>query len=97
MKRTVEFHDEARAEVLQARMWYAARNRVAAKAFVMELKRAVESIGDAPEAWPTHVHGTRRCLFQRFPYAVIYRIRADDVQVVAVAHTHRRPGYWRAR
>ena len=32
-----------------------------------------------------------------FPYAVIYTERPGVVRVVAVAHTHRRPGYWQDR
>lgn len=32
-----------------------------------------------------------------FPYAVAYRIRPDDVYIVAVAHMSRRPGYWTDR
>jgi hypothetical protein len=26
---------------------------------------------------------------------VLYRIASDEVQIVAIMHLHRRPGYWR--
>jgi hypothetical protein len=39
----------------------------------------------------------RRFLLPRFPFAVAYVIRGDDVLVLAIAHTRRRPGYWRGR
>ena len=32
-----------------------------------------------------------------FPYYVAYRIREHDLYVVAIAHTSRRPGYWKDR
>lgn len=32
-----------------------------------------------------------------FPYRVIYFARDDLLMIVAVAHTKRRPGYWRER
>ena len=32
-----------------------------------------------------------------FPYVIVYRVRSDDIYVVAVAHTSRRPGYWSHR
>jgi plasmid stabilization system protein ParE len=32
-----------------------------------------------------------------FPYKVVYRVREDDIYVVAIAHTSRRPGYWKDR
>ena len=42
--------------------------------------------------------GRRRWLLTRFPFAVVYRVAADDsIRVLAVAHHRRRPGYWQAR
>jgi hypothetical protein len=34
---------------------------------------------------------------QGFPYKVAYRIRDHDIHIVAIAHTSRRPGYWKNR
>jgi hypothetical protein len=31
------------------------------------------------------------------PFSLVYVLRGDDVEVVAVAHGRRRPGYWRSR
>jgi hypothetical protein len=28
---------------------------------------------------------------------LVYRMRGDEVEIVAVAHGRRRPGYWRSR
>lgn len=56
--------------------------------------RAVE----APAVGAPYVAGTRRLLARRFPYAVVYRVRGEQVvEIVAVAHYRRRPGYWRRR
>jgi len=40
---------------------------------------------------------SRQLKVRGFPYIVAYRIRPGDVYVVAVAHTRRRPGYWKDR
>jgi len=40
---------------------------------------------------------TRRCRTKRFPYGLIYRCKGDEILIVAVAHLHRRPGYWHDR
>jgi hypothetical protein len=40
---------------------------------------------------------TRSWLLSRFPYRVIYRVRDEDIYIVAIAHTSRRPGYWKDR
>jgi toxin ParE1/3/4 len=33
----------------------------------------------------------------RFPYRVVYVVLGADIDVLAVAHAKRRPGYWRRR
>ena len=42
-------------------------------------------------------YGTRRVPLRRFPYVVVYRERTEVSQVIAFAHTSRKPGYWRSR
>lgn len=39
----------------------------------------------------------RYCRLARFPFNVVYRIEDDVIHIEAVAHTSRRPGYWRER
>ena len=40
---------------------------------------------------------TRRILVKRFPYSIVFIEHEGDLWVVAFAHQHRRPGYWRQR
>ena len=93
----IELHPEARAEALEAEAWYSERDPSVAAAFTAALEDAIDAIANSPLTWPSHGEGTRRRLVKRFPYAVVYRILADHVQVIAVAHQRRRPGYWRDR
>jgi plasmid stabilization system protein ParE len=97
MPSRVEFHLAALKEAEAAALWYAERSPRAARAFDAELTAAVARIAGAPLRWRRHVHGTRRVVLRRFPYLVIYRVDAARVLIVAVAHGHRRPGYWRGR
>ena len=39
----------------------------------------------------------RRFPLQHFPFFLIYRVRDDDMQIVALAHKRRKPNYWRQR
>ena len=64
---------------------------------VVELDRAVELISENPMRWPIHLHGTRHFLLRRFPFGVVYRELGETLQIVAVAHGRRRPGYWKGR
>ena len=93
----VDIHPEAVAEAQAAYRWYRERNEIAAAAFLAELDRAIEVISEGPVRWPTHFHGTRRFLLRRFPFAVVYREAGQTIQVVAVAHGRRKPGYWKER
>ncbi len=34
---------------------------------------------------------------QRFPFGLIYRIDPEKIFIIAVAHLHRRLGYWKSR
>jgi plasmid stabilization system protein ParE len=94
---TVEILPEAVDEARVALEWYQARSHTAAEAFLAELDRGIENVRAAPEAYPPYLHGTRCYLFHRFPYLLVYRIVPSALQVIAVAHSRRRPGYWKAR
>jgi plasmid stabilization system protein ParE len=94
---TVEFHPSALAEVREARRWYALRSGEIADAFLFALDRVVERITTDPSTLPEFLHGTQRCTIRRFPYVVVFRVAQRRVQVIAVAHVRRRPGYWRSR
>ena len=93
----VEFHEEASLEYEAAFEWYFARSEQAAARFADELSRAIALIVEAPQRWPGGVPGTRKFLLRRFPFAVVYRELPSVIQVLAVAHGHRRPGYWKER
>jgi toxin ParE1/3/4 len=77
--------------------WYRERNADASVAFISAIADALESIAETPRRWPEYLHGTRRFILQRFPFSVIYFDEPDVVNIVAVAHHKRRPGYWRRR
>lgn len=94
---TVDFHPDAVLEGAAARTWYAERSPVAAALLTAELDSAVLAIVDQPARWPRYLHGTRRYLLRRFPYAVVHREKPGSVLVVAFAHASRRPGYWKDR
>ena len=91
------FHPSAIEEAISAARWYRERSLLAATRFVAELNQAIETILEAPHRWPRSVHGTRKLKLPCFPFLVIYREVDGAVLIVAVAHGHRRPGYWKSR
>jgi len=93
----IEFHPQAVAEAQAAGQWYYDHNPALRGAFITELDRAIACIVESPERWPKYEAGTRRFLLRRFPFTVVYRAAENEIQVVAVAHAKRKPGYWEAR
>jgi plasmid stabilization system protein ParE len=89
-----EFHEEAAAEYDAAFDWYRERSPDAALKFDDEVDRALAQIVQSPERWAAGSHSTRRFLLRQFPFILIYRVRISEIQVVAFAHTSRKPGYW---
>jgi toxin ParE1/3/4 len=93
----IEFHPEADQELEAAKNWYQSRSDLAGRAFATEITNSLAKIAAAPERWPATGSGERRYLLSRFPFSILYRVRASELFVTAVAHQKRRPGYWRHR
>jgi plasmid stabilization system protein ParE len=93
----VEIHPAALAELKAAVVWYRKRSPAASANFVAELDRALELVVASPGRWPSSERGTRKFVLHRFPFAIVYREKEAVVQVLAIAHGHRRPTYWMGR
>ena len=93
----VRFHAEARAEPLEAATYYDAQQKALGRRFTEAVREAVHRIQDWPRLYKVIERDIHRCRVPPFPYGLIYRLREDEVQIIAVMHLHRRPGYWRSR
>jgi len=96
-KLPVDIHPEARLEADAAFDWYRERSLRVADAFLQAVEQARTAIQNAPDLWAEYLYGTRRYLLKRFPFVVVYREKNRRIQVIAVAHGRRKPGYWRNR
>lgn len=95
--KTPEIHPAALSELKSALGWYLERNETAALEFAADLERAVGLIVESPARWPSGEHGTRKFVLSRFPFAIVYREKETAVQILAIAHGHRNPEYWKTR
>lgn len=93
----VRFLQIAEIELDDAIRWYEAQAPRLSDAFLVEVLSAADRITLYPEAWQLLEEGVRRCRLSRFPYGLIYAIENADILVLAVAHLHREPDYWRDR
>jgi hypothetical protein len=62
--------------------------------FLLEVLSSLERIKQFPQAWHPFTQNSRRCQTRRFPYGISYQILESEILIVAVAHLHRRPGFW---
>jgi plasmid stabilization system protein ParE len=93
----IRVHPEAQLEAEAAVQWYGQRSPHAAGRLVAELRSALERIQQGPNQFPKLALKARRKVLGRFPYLVVFRETATEIEIVAVAHGRRRPGYWRER
>ncbi len=94
--------DEAEDELIEAQRWYETQRSGLGQEFRSAIDEAMDHLLKSPLAASPIVNvpapiGTRRVLVKRFPYSIIFIDHDDDLWVVAFAHHHRRPGYWRER
>ena len=96
--KTVQFAAPASEELVAAIRWYEHRRSGLGVEFYDAIVAAVGLIQEHPEIGIARGSGdARHILVRRFPFGIVYRIRPDDLYVVAIAHTSRRPGYWKSR
>ena len=93
----LDLHPAALEEWKSAVVWYLERNETAASNFVAEVDRAIARVIESPRRWPVAEDSTRKFVLQRFPFAIAYREKDLDLQILAFARGHRRPGYWKER
>jgi plasmid stabilization system protein ParE len=85
----------------EAALWYEDRVAGLGNRFLTEVEAALARIDEMPLLGPPWIHrgvpeGVRRMFVRSFPYTAIY-VLEPRVVVVAIAHAHRRPGYWAPR
>lgn len=95
--RRIEFHPEAEAELISAARYYEDHAENLGFDFVAAGQRSYQRLIEFPASGHPFGQHLRRVLIPGFPYGLIYRADADRVLILAVAHLHRRPGYWRSR
>ena len=99
MTRAIRISEPAAEELSEAVRWYEARRGGLGGEFFDAVVTTLGLIASHPEIGARELSAarTRRVLVSRFPYQVVYRLSESELVVVAVAHSKRRPGYWKHR
>ena len=93
----VEFHPAASEELEAASVFYEGRQSGLGNEFADEVDGVCLLLSEYPTIGRKVDDIHHSIPLRRFPFFLYYRVRGTAVQIVAVAHKRKRPGYWRRR
>ena len=96
------FHQEALVEYEDAIEYYERAEEGLGETFIRDVEEVLALTLEFPHMGSPVLNtppelDVRRRLVQRFSVEVDYVVTGDELIVIAVFHTRRRPGYWRDR
>lgn len=62
--------------------------------FAAEVKKGFKRIEEHPDAWPAFSTRSRRCLTDRFPFAILYAARDETILIAGIMHLRQDPKHW---
>ena len=92
-----KFHPLAIKELEDAIDYYSHINDALDVEFLEEFYSSIHRIQEFPNAWTKLSKESRRCILNRFPYAIIYLVKNQFIVIIAVMQLNRKPNYWENR
>ena len=93
---------EAEEEFRYYIRWYESESVGLGDRLWSEIQAGIDLISNYPAIGETVRHVARRrrvrqIPLRHFPFRLVYREHTDHLEIVALAHTSRKPRYWRER
>jgi toxin ParE1/3/4 len=95
--RPVFFHPDAQSEMAASARYYESQRAGLGKRFLAEIQSAIQHIELNPTMFYQVEAGIRRCCVPRFPCGIVFRETPSEIEILAILHFKRRPGYWKSR
>jgi len=93
----LDWHEDAQAEFGEAVVYYEKQDEGLGERFISYIEATAARVLTNP-LMPRCFDGEcRKVKSDKFPYHLIYRVKRDRLQILAVMHTSRRPRYWKER
>jgi plasmid stabilization system protein ParE len=64
--------------------------------FMQCIDAALTRIYSNPRVFPVVYGSLRRAVVRRFPFAILYEITAEEIQIIAVFHSRRNFDVWKS-
>ncbi len=97
MSLSVAFRRAARAEFIEAAVWYESQRPNLGVEFIAEIERCMAAAAERPMTYPAIHMDVRRVVANRFPFGVYFRAEERRIVVLAVFHGGRDPAIWQQR
>ena len=94
---TIHYHPDAVTDMTEAALFYEDRQAGLGERLLNAIEEAFEVISTHPTLWRADERGRRKYRIKRFPYLMIYKVTSQTIVILAIAHTSRKPGYWKER
>lgn len=91
------FHPEAREALLQAGRYIKSDDPKQGELFKRAFGLSLDWARSQPLIFRCFEEDFRKMTVGKFRYSLIFRIRGDEIQILAIAHMSRKPGYWKDR
>jgi hypothetical protein len=88
---------EAAEELEAATAWFDANSPHMTQKWRRAVRETLRSIRHSPQLWAADKTGIRKVLINPFSYQVVYGLKAEVIEIFAIAHTSRSEDYWRTR
>ncbi len=92
-----KFHKEAEKEFFSTIEYYESCETGLGEKFSNYVFTTIGNILENPHTWRIFNGNIRRLNVNNFPYAILYQIVNDEIRIMAIMNTHRKPNYWKKR
>jgi plasmid stabilization system protein ParE len=99
MAKRLRYHPLVAQDIAAAIDWYEGRSVGLGERFRAAVDARFDDIVDAPEMFPHAFDDSdfRFARIRKFPYLLLFRVRAEIVQVIGLFHSASDPTKWRRR
>ena len=88
------FHPEALREIDHAAAYYKDKQAGLETRFLEIVEDAALRIQRNPLMYKRIEGELRKCRLPHFPYGLVFRIQAEQIEIIALMHLRQQPGYW---
>jgi len=90
-------HPDADEEIIAAARYYELQQANLGKRFLTSVEDGLSRLKVNPLLFPTVDGNIRQCLTRIFPFGILFRDTGPRIEIIAVMHLKREPGYWKSR